>query len=59
MGIDYFTKWVEAEPLATIIEKNVRNFIWKSIVCHFGITKVLVSDSGKQFDDETFRNFCQ
>ncbi|XP_075670216.1 uncharacterized protein LOC142639981 [Castanea sativa] len=33
VGIDYFTKWVEAEVLATITEKNVRNFIWKNIVC--------------------------
>ena len=23
VGIDYFTKWVEAEALATIMEKNV------------------------------------
>jgi hypothetical protein len=23
VAIDYFTKWVEAEPLATIIEKNI------------------------------------
>ena len=27
VGIDYFTKWVEAEPLATITERNVRGFI--------------------------------
>ena len=27
VGIDYFTKWVEAEALATIMEKNVRNFV--------------------------------
>jgi hypothetical protein len=27
VAIDYFTKWVEAEPLATIIEKNVKNFV--------------------------------
>ena len=33
MGINYFTKWVEAEPLATIMEKNVRSFVWKSIFC--------------------------
>ena len=26
-GIDYFTKWVEAEALATIAEKNVRSFV--------------------------------
>ena len=24
VGIDYFTKWVEAEPLATITEKSIR-----------------------------------
>ena len=26
VGIDYFTKWIEAEALATITEKNVRSF---------------------------------
>ena len=26
VGIDYSTKWVEAEALATIKEKNVLNF---------------------------------
>ena len=26
VGIDYFTKWVEAEPLATITEKSIRTF---------------------------------
>ena len=37
VGIDYFTKWVKAKPLGTITEKNVLNFIWKRIICHFGI----------------------
>ena len=50
VGIDYFTKWVEAKPLATIMEKNVCSFIWKSIICQFGIPMVLISDNGKQFD---------
>lgn len=26
VAIDYFTKWVEAEPLTKIIEKNIRDF---------------------------------
>ena len=26
VGIDYFTKWVEAETLATVTEKNVQGF---------------------------------
>jgi hypothetical protein len=43
VGIDYFTKWVEAEPLATITEKNVRGFVWKTIICRFGIPRVFIS----------------
>ena len=46
IGIDYFTKWVEAEALATITEKNVRNFFWRGIFCQFGIPKVFVSENG-------------
>ena len=59
VGIDYFTKWVEAEPLATITEKNIRSFVWKRIICCFGIPRVLVSNNGKQFDNDAFRDFCQ
>ena len=37
VAIDYFTKWVEAEPLATISKKNVKSFVWKAVICRFGI----------------------
>ena len=47
VGIDYFTKWVEAEALATITEKSIRSFVWRCIICIFGIPKVLVSDNDK------------
>ena len=57
-GIDYFTKCVEAEALATITEKNMQSFVWRFIVCRFGIPRVLVSDNGKQFDNDSFRDFC-
>lgn len=59
VGIDYFTKWVEVKPLATIKEKNICGFIWKNIVCHFGILKVFISNNGKQFDNNTFKDFSQ
>ena len=58
VGIDYFTKWVEAKALAIITEKNVWSFIWRCIVYRFGIPRVLVSDNGKQFDNDSFSNFC-
>ena len=58
VGIDYFTKWVEPEPLASITQHNVKNFVWKNIVCRFGVPKVLVSDNGRQFDNTLFKDFC-
>ena len=58
VGINYFTKWVEAEALATITEKNIRSFVRKNIICRYGILRVLVSDNGKQFDNNAFRDFC-
>uniref|UniRef100_A0A2N9F1B5 Uncharacterized protein n=1 Tax=Fagus sylvatica TaxID=28930 RepID=A0A2N9F1B5_FAGSY len=58
VAIDYFTKWVEAEPLATISEKNVKSFVWKAVICRFGIPRVLISDNGKQFDNGPFRELC-
>ncbi|XP_022850664.1 uncharacterized protein LOC111372547 [Olea europaea var. sylvestris] len=33
VAVEYFTKWVEAEPLATISEPKLRSFIWRSIIC--------------------------
>ena len=35
VSIDYITKWVETEALATITEAKVQNFEWKNIVCRF------------------------
>ena len=58
VGIDYFTKWVEVEALATITEKNIWSFAWRNIICRYGIPKVLISDNGKQFDNNALRDFC-
>ena len=58
VAVDYFTKWAEAEPLATITEQKIRNFVWQAIICRFGVPRPLVSDNGKQFDNAKFRDFC-
>ncbi|KAL5571672.1 hypothetical protein UlMin_021269 [Ulmus minor] len=57
--IDYYTKWVKAEALAKITEQNVTNFIWKHIICRFGIPRELVSDHGTQFENERLRSTCR
>ena len=57
VGTDYFTKWVEAKPLANIRDVDVKRFIWKSIVTRFGVSYALISDNGLQFDSKTFRKY--
>ena len=58
VAVDYFTKWAEAEPLATITEQKICSFVWRAIICRFGIPRALVSDNEKQFDNPKFRDFC-
>ncbi|KAL5563407.1 hypothetical protein UlMin_033154 [Ulmus minor] len=58
VAIDYYTKWVEAEALAKITEHNVTAFIWKNIVCRFGVPRELVSDHGTQFENEKLQSIC-
>ena len=55
--IDYFTKWMEAEALATITETKVQTFVWKNILCKFGIPRMIISDNGRQFDSHGFTLF--
>ena len=47
VAIDYFTKWVEVEVLATITKVKIRNFVWKNIICRFGIPMTIISDNGR------------
>ena len=58
VDIDYFTKWVEAEALATITKKNMRSFVQRNIIYRYDIPRVLVLNNGKQFDNDVFRDFC-
>ena len=58
LAIDYFTKWVEAKPLAVIIEDKIWTLVWKNIVCRFGIPRMIISDNGRQFDSRKFKEFC-
>ena len=34
---DYFTKWVETEPLANIRNADTKKFIWRNIVTRFRV----------------------
>jgi len=57
VAIDYFMKCVEAESLVVITEVKIQHFIWKNIAYRFGILMVIISNNGRQFDSNKFRDF--
>jgi hypothetical protein len=59
VAVEYFSKWIEAKPLATITSVTVQKFFWQNIVCRFGVPKAITVDNGTQFDAEAFREFCE
>jgi len=57
--MEYFTRWIEAKPLATITSKTIKKFFWQNIICRFGVPRTLIVDNGKQFDLDKFKEFCR
>lgn len=57
VNVDYFSKWIEAEGLATTAENNVRQFIWKNLLSRYSLPRCMVFDHGKQFDNDLLRAY--
>ena len=47
VAIEYFTRWIEAKPLATITSETVKKFFWQNIIYRFGVPRTLTVDNGK------------
>jgi transposase InsO family protein len=41
-----------------ILARNIERYIWKSVVYNYGIPYAFVTDNGKQFDCESFQEWC-
>ncbi|VFQ85622.1 unnamed protein product [Cuscuta campestris] len=54
IAIDYFTKWVEAEAMATITDQQCEKCVLKNIITRFGAPKMIVTDNGQQFRNPRF-----
>nr|GEV34226.1 reverse transcriptase domain-containing protein [Tanacetum cinerariifolium] len=59
VAIDYFTKWIEAKPLATITGNQIKKFMQDNILCMFGLPGEIIFDNEKQFRDNPFKDWCE
>jgi len=55
--VDYFRKWIEAKALTRITTQQVQTFVWKNIICRFGIPHTIITDNGRQFTDKQLMEF--
>ncbi|XP_017428576.1 uncharacterized protein LOC108336615 [Vigna angularis] len=56
VAVDYFTKWIEAEPLSVISAQRVQKFIWR-LICRFGLPQKIITDNGRQFVERKLEEF--
>nr|GEZ01935.1 reverse transcriptase domain-containing protein [Tanacetum cinerariifolium] len=59
VAIDYFTKWMEAKPLAKTTCKEAKNFVWQNIMCRFGLPRVIITDNGARLVNDPFKSWCE
>jgi len=58
VGIDYFTKWVEANPLRKVTQNVVISFIQNHIFHIFGIPETITTDQGSVFTGQKMVRFA-
>src|SRR6266540_772146 len=58
VAIDKFTKWIEANPVATITASKAKEF-FQDIVVRFGVPNRIITDNGTQFTGSEFKDWCK
>ena len=58
LGIDYFTKWVEAIPLREVTQNVVISFIQNHILHRFGIPETITTNQGSVFTGQKMVRFA-
>ncbi|GKV41396.1 hypothetical protein SLEP1_g48938 [Rubroshorea leprosula] len=58
VAVDYFTKWVEAQPLSFLTSRRIEDFLFSSVICRYGISNQVIADNGPQFTCNSFKGFC-
>jgi uncharacterized protein YsxB (DUF464 family) len=59
VGIDYFTKWIEAIALPNVDQEAVINFIQNHIIHRFGLPETITTDQGTVFVGRKMQEFAE
>ncbi len=59
VAIDYFSRWPKARPLKVANADTVATFLYKEIICRFGVPRILQSDRGTHFVNELIQKLTK
>ncbi|KAK2398378.1 hypothetical protein QL285_048323 [Trifolium repens] len=59
VGIDYFTKWIEAIALPNVDQEAVISFIQNHIIYRFGLPETITTDQGTMFVGRKMQDFVE
>jgi len=59
VGIDYFTKWIEAISLPNVDQEAVITFIQDHIIYRFGLPETITTDQGTVFVGRKMQDFAE
>ncbi|GJU63989.1 reverse transcriptase domain-containing protein [Tanacetum coccineum] len=59
VAVDYFTKWLEAKPVASITGRQVKNFAFDNIMCRFGVSATIITYNGTQLINEPVKYWAE
>ncbi|RDX76529.1 Gypsy retrotransposon integrase-like protein 1, partial [Mucuna pruriens] len=59
VGIDYFTKWVEATSYANVMRSMVIKFIKRDIICHYGLPARIIMDNRTNLNNKMMTKLCK
>ena len=58
VAIDYFTKWVEANSLASITQKVFIKFLKTNIICRYGLPERIITDNAPNRNGAMITDLC-
>ena len=56
---DYFTKWMEAFPMANMEAVTVARIFVNEFVLHYGASDFLHTDQGRNFESNLMKEVCE
>ena len=58
MATYYFTKQVTVEAYTNVNQSDIIKFVWKHLICQFGVPREIVVDNETQFQNNKLKELC-